>query len=273
MQDLARGVRKQIIKETTPKVAAKKSFTMRRLRRAALWGVTAAGAVLIAVLSSRGQLGAQRLADVLHGSRVQLATPAFDAEAETQRLARAVRGLAADTEQMKSRLAAVEHGMDDVTGSIGKQIEAANAARRGEAGPTVTGTASVAAAMMTAAPPPPAIAFPPVRSAPASSQGPPAAAAPAALATAYGADIGSGLTIQALRARWAAIRAAHPELFEGLQPIVSIKDVPRANRIELRLLAGPFAAAGAAAQFCAALTPFGLFCQPTMFDGQRLALR
>ena len=75
--------------------------------------------------------------------------------------------------------------------------------------------------------------------------------------TEFGVDIGSGLTIQALRTRWAAIRTAHPQLFEGLEPIVSVKEVPRTNRIELRLVAGPIAQAGTAAQLCAQLSALG----------------
>ena len=91
--------------------------------------------------------------------------------------------------------------------------------------------------------------------------------------TAYGVDIGSGLTIQALRTRWAAIRSAHPEVLEGLEPILSVREIPRANHVELRLVAGPLPDAGAAAQLCASLTPLGLFCQPAMYDGQHLAVR
>jgi hypothetical protein len=270
MPDLA-----QAQKAPPQTVAAKRPFTSQRFRRAAVWGVSAAGALLVAVIAGRSGVGVERLAVVLHRGPTQLATRAFDAQAETQRLAEAVRGLTANDEQIKSRLAAVEHDVDDITGSISKQVEAANKARRSEGGPSVAATATVTAAMIAAAAPPPTV----VASAPAAMQSSADAAAAAAGAaavsprTAYGVDIGSGLTIQALRARWEAIRSAHPQLFAGLQPIVSIKEVPRANRIELRLVAGPFADAGAAAQFCAALTPFGLFCQPTMFDGQRLALR
>jgi hypothetical protein len=40
---------------------------------------------------------------------------------------------------------------------------------------------------------------------------------------AYGADIGSSLSVKALRTRWAGLRAAHPQLFEGLQPVVSLR--------------------------------------------------
>jgi len=41
----------------------------------------------------------------------------------------------------------------------------------------------------------------------------------------------------------------------------------------LRLVVGPIAQPSAAKELCASLTPFGLFCQPTLYDGQRLALR
>jgi hypothetical protein len=57
-----------------------------------------------------------------------------------------------------------------------------------------------------------------------------------------------------------------------LQAGVSIRDNPRFNRAELRLVVGPFAEADAAAQLCAALVRFRLPCQRTMFDG-RLALQ
>jgi hypothetical protein len=243
--------------EARPEQAAA-TKTMHGLRRLALWGATAAGALLLAALSSRSEVGAERIAVVLHGGPTQVAARTFDAQAETRRLAEALRGLAADDDGVKSRLAAVEHSMDDMTGSISRQIEAAKAAPRPslEDGPTVQATAAVTASLVT-----PVAAEPPV-----------AAAAPAA-ATEYGVDIGGGPTIQALRARWLAIRSAHPQLFEGLEPIVSVRDVPRTNRIELRLVAGPLAHADAARQLCASLAPFRLLCQPTLFDGQRLALR
>jgi hypothetical protein len=41
----------------------------------------------------------------------------------------------------------------------------------------------------------------------------------------------------------------------------------------LRLVVGPFIEAAAAERLCASLTPIGLFCQPTIYDGQHLALR
>jgi hypothetical protein len=88
----------------------------------------------------------------------------------------------------------------------------------------------------------------------------------------YGADIGGALSLNALHALWRGLRLAHPQLFQGLQAAVTIKDNIRSNRAELRLVVGPFANAEAAAQLCTALAAFRQPCQRTMFDG-RLALQ
>ena len=238
-------------------VAAKKAVTMQVLRRLALWGAVAAGALLLAVLSSRSEIGSDRIAAMFHGGGKQVATRKFDAEVETHKLAEAVRDLATDGDQIKSRLAVVEHDIDDVTGSLGKRIEAADAS---ENGPTVSATALATASLAPV--PSPAM------------QSYTDAFAPGTTAHGeYGVDIGSGLTMQTLRARWLAIYSAHPQLFEGLKPIAAIKEAPHGSRIELRLVAGPLPEAHAAAQLCAALAAFRLFCQPTTFEGQRLAVQ
>ena len=88
----------------------------------------------------------------------------------------------------------------------------------------------------------------------------------------YGVDIGSAVSIQALRARWAGIRSAHPQLFDGLAPTVSLSETPQSNRPELRLVLGPIASADAAAKLCTTLERFRLTCQPTIFAGRHLAL-
>jgi hypothetical protein len=264
MLDLAQAVREQIVKETPPR-KGEKPPAFKGLRRLTLWGGIAAVALFIAAISSRSEVGAQRLALALQGTPPPLAH-SFDAEAETRRLADAVHALIADDEQTKTRLASVEQDVNDVTGSVGKQIEAADAARRADDGPTVAATAALTAVMVKPA------AVAPVVFAGTSPTSADAALPPSSHGQ-YGVDIGSGLTIPALRTRWETLRSAHPQLFEGLQPIVSVKEIPRANRVELRLVVGPLAQPAAATQLCAALTSFGLFCQPTIFDGQRLALR
>ena len=88
----------------------------------------------------------------------------------------------------------------------------------------------------------------------------------------YGVDIGSAVSIQALRARWAGIRSAHPQLFDGLAPTIALGETQQSNRPELRLVIGPIASANAAAKLCKTLEHFRLTCQPTIFAGRHLAL-
>ena len=60
------------------------------------------------------------------------------------------------------------------------------------------------------------------------------------------------------RARWAGIRSAHPQLFDGLAPTISLSEMPPSDRPELRLALGPLASAGAAAKLCTTLERFRL---------------
>jgi hypothetical protein len=244
------------LKRPAPKVPV----TMHGLWRLVVWGSTAATALLIAVLSSRGVVGSQRAAvaaSTLGGGTVAIVQPvqtppqavvhAIDTQAaETKKLADAVRDLTADNDELKSRLAVVEHSVDDVTGSIARQAQS----------------------------PPPSPPWP--------ESGPPVPATPAAIAAViapalplpmeYGVDIGSAVSIQALRARWAGIRSAHPQLFDGLAPTISLSEMPPSNRPELRLVVGPLVSADAAARLCTTLERFRLTCQPTIFAGRHLAL-
>jgi hypothetical protein len=246
----------------------KQAFTMERLRRLAVWGAAAAAAVLAVVLTSRSDFAVQRFSLLLQRPK-PVAAPAFDAQAATAQLVDTVRGLKANDEQLQTRIAAVEHDLDDVTGSITRQIQAANANRRVDDGPSVAATVLASASIAPVDIAPPAVIEP----APAPPKADPNIALPPLPKTPFGVDIGSGLNLQALRMRWAAIRTAHPKFFEGLDPIISVREVPHTNRIELRLIAGPIPQPGAAAELCAHLTALGLYCQPTIYDGQHLALR
>jgi hypothetical protein len=245
-------------------IAKPKRFTMERLQRVALWGAAAAATLLVVVLTSQSQVAENRIALILHRPQPAAAAP-FDAQAETLRLAEALRRLSNSDEQIQSRLAAVEQDMQDVTGSINKQIKAAAENRRADDGPSVVATAAVSAAV-------PALADIASASPPATVQTAAESPAPAPSPMQFGVDIGSGLTIAALRMRWAAIRTAHPQFFEGMEPILSVKEIPHSNRIELRLIAGPIEQPGTAARLCGQLSLAGLYCQPTIFDGQHLAL-
>jgi hypothetical protein len=270
MLDLAQAVREQIVKETPPRktTAAPKTFTLRKLRSFTVWTMAASAALALAVLSGRSEVGTERLVAMFHGgfnggSRTQQIAAKFDAETVTRQLADAVRVLASNDEQLKTRVASVEHDLDDLTGSI-RQVAAVSEARHAEDGPTVSATAALTAsatATLDHAPSPPGFES----AEPATPSAPPP--------TQYGVDIGSALTIQALRARWQTLRSAHLALLEGLQPIVSVKETSHGNKIELRLVVGPLTQAGAATQLCSALTMFGMFCQPAVYDGQHLAQR
>src|SRR5580692_11621382 len=248
----------RLAKADLKRTAAAVPVTMHGLWRLVVWGSTAAAVLLIAVLSSRGVVGSQRAAvaaSTLRGGTVAIVQPApapqqpaahaFDAQAETKKLADAVRDLSADNDELKSRLAVVEHSVDDVTGSIARQAQAAAAPPWPDSGPPVPATPAAIAAVVA-----PALPLP----------------------MEYGVDIGSAVSIQALRARWAGIRSAHPQLFVGLAPTISLSELPPSHRPELRLVLGPLASAGAAAKLCTTLERFRLTCQPTIFAGRHLAL-
>lgn len=297
----AKNTAKNAPKSVAGRVAAKPVFTMRSLWRMALWGSTAVAALFVAILSSRSDVGSQRVAVVLSSlhlasptlragqasSRVasQATNPAtnpaanragpgpFDAESATRQLAQAVRDLTEDRDRLAARLAAVEHNVDDITGSITHQIEAAKAAPQppqpwpNEQAPAATTPAAVAAVATPVALPPAGLASSPPSSLAAD------AAAPAAPIVEYGVDLGGGPTPNALRARWAGIRFAHPQAFAGLEPMAALRAAARSGRTELRLVVGPLTSPEAAARLCASLAPFRLPCRPTVFDGQRLAQR
>jgi hypothetical protein len=243
------------LKRPAPKV----SVTMHGLWRLVVWGSTAATALLIAVLSSRGVVGSQRAAvaaSTLNSGTVAIVQPtqtpplaavrAFDAQAaETKKLAEAVRDLTADNDELKSRLAVVEHSVDDVTGSIARQAQSTAPPPWPENGPPVPATPAAIAAVIAPAMP---------------------------LPMEYGVDIGSAISVQALRARWAGIRSAHPQLFNGLAPTISLSEMPPSNHPELRLVVGPLVSADAAAKLCTTLERYRLTCQPTIFAGRHLAL-
>jgi hypothetical protein len=273
--------------------APKRPLTMAGLWRQAGWGLAAVAALFVAVLSSRDDAAMERVGVLLASLHLMPAPPArhqFDAEAAARQLAQGVRSLVDDRDRLASRLAALERDMSDMTGSIKSQIEAVKAAKSApplwpdEAPPVPMTPADIAAmvrpvspvsdpAAAAPAPNPPAAAnpSPPNQPVAAAATGPAETAAPAG--SAYGADIGTAATIKALHARWTWLRTAHPALFDGLQPLVSLKQNPRTNRTELHLIVGPYANADAAEQFCDFIVPFHLTCQPAMFDGSRLALQ
>jgi hypothetical protein len=262
--------------------AAVGALTIQHLWRMMLWGATAAGALLVAVLMTQGDTGSERMATLFSepGKR-QIAAQPFDPQTETRKLAESVRGLTIEDGQLESRLAAIEQNVNDVTGSITRQIDevkkqAANTwpadVKPGPITPEIVAsiisppieTPSGFGAPLPSPPPP---LTSPATQSPADTTG--SIARPAE----YGVDVGSALSIDVLRARWLGIRSAHRHLFEGLTPTVELRQTPKSNRVELRLVVGPLDNSEAAAQLCAALAAYRLLCQPAAFDSSHIALQ
>jgi hypothetical protein len=259
-------------------VAVKRPSPWQGLWRQAGWGLAAAAALSVAVLSGRDDAAPQRLAVFFSSLHAQSAS-SFDAEAAARQLAQALRSLADDRDRLATRLNAFEREMHDMSAGMKQQIEAAKTdaiktAKQAppwpESAPPVPMTLADVAVMVKRISPAPAST---AEQAPPTTPEQASADATASVGQPYGADLGTAATIKTLHQRWATLRTAHPQLFEGVQPVVSVKQNPRSGRTELHLIVGPYANAETAAQFCDFVVPFHVTCQPAMFDGSRLALQ
>jgi len=223
------------------------------------------------VLTARTETGIRRIATLLwpaepvRAARApQLANRQFDQEAEQRRLSEAVRALTADRDRLAARINTLERNLD-VTGSI----PPANA---------TLNTALPAVPVLAAPLPPPT----PQPASGASSQtrvaaghlatGMPGPAESVATKTDFGIDVGGNASIEGLRTLWTTLKAGQPALFEGLRPVITVRE-GKSGSVELRLVAGPLPNASSAARLCATLGAAGQACHPAVFDGQRLALQ
>ncbi|MCZ8314799.1 hypothetical protein [Phreatobacter sp.] len=274
-----------------------------------VWAGVALFLVGAAVLGARSETGSQRIARLFAPTPppVQLARaePPRPASTdtlllyETRRLADQVRVLNAEREALADRLASVERSVGDVTASIPRaeatraeppRIEPARpdpvppqrAVRVIPTAPPVADPLPAATAAPATAPvptpsPAPVQAVqtpPPAPPVPAPTTQGPEAQDSTAIRTEFGVDLAGEQSIEALRSRWQQLRAQHGPVLEGLRPVVAIQEGARPGAtVELRLVAGPLSNANAAARLCATLSLAGLNCKPTVFDGQRLALR
>ena len=260
-----------------------------QLARLGVWVGLATVAVLTAVLTARTETGVRRIATLLSpapaepvrsakGPAPQIANRQFDQETEQRRLAEAVRTLAADRDRLAARLNTLERNVEDVTGSIGPAAKAPQLPgipTIPAPGASATAPAPPAAAPGAAAPQNPAAAAPSQNRVAAGHlvTNNPAAAESVATKTEFGVDLGGNATIDGLRTMWSNLKATQPAMLEGLRPVIAIREGAKPGSMELRLVAGPLANASIAARLCAALAAAGQSCQPTVFDGQRLALQ
>jgi len=193
----------------------------------------------------------------------------------TRQVAHTVRELTDDLTRITTRLAAVERSIDDLTNTVTQQNQT-NKDASAKALPAWTSDEGVTSSVV------PAPASNAVSSAEARLPSPPIVSAPAmadpqpdgaSSPPAYGADIGSAISMKALNARWTEVRSAHAEMLENLKPVAAVKDNPRTNRVELRLVIGTFPNRAEAAKLCASLATFHINCQPVVLDGQQIALQ
>ena len=199
-------------------------------------------------------------------------------EGDTRRLTEIVRSLAGDRERLLARLATIERGLEDVTGSVHKQ----------------------AASTPPAAPPPPpprsgrrtaaedrgraAADGCPVRAGPGAAGARPAVPRtrsrpprspnwkPIPGRPAAGVDVGGAKDFDGLRTLWNTISANYSDLFEGLNPIVSVRENNKSRGAELRLVAGPITDVESASRICTTLAAAKRYCRLVTFEGQPLAM-
>jgi hypothetical protein len=251
---------------------------MSKLWREASWISAAAAALLIALFSSRDDASGQRAAivqPVTVIAKTANAPAPYSVEDGRRQVAQTVHELTEDLTRITTRLAAAERSIDDLTNTVMQQ----NQTNKEASGKTLPAWTNAEAFNSSAGPAPASNAVSPAEArlsspsvfAPTMADAQPDGAT--ASSPAYGADIGSAISMRALNARWTEVRSSHEELFENLRPVAAVKDNSRTNRVELRLVIGSFANRAEAANLCASLATFHISCQPVMLDGQQIALQ
>ena len=89
---------------------------------------------------------------------------------------------------------------------------------------------------------------------------------------AAGVDLGGAKDFEGLRALWNALATSHYGLFEGLHPIVAVRENSKLRTAELRLVAGPLTDVDIASRICTTLAAAKRYCRLAPFEGQPLAL-
>ncbi|MET0538360.1 MAG: hypothetical protein ABWZ64_10465 [Xanthobacteraceae bacterium] len=246
-------------------------FTIRLPWRLALWGTGATLALSLAAAAAYSDGGSRRLAVALHSSpagktdkgpkrEVARAVETNTAVAETLRM------LALERDRLAARVSNLERHLDDLTGSIAGNQRQVQKTRSEEGMPQ-----SAPEPMPTG--PARAAEMPPERreEGRAIDTGVHVSAANELPKGEYGADIGSAASFEALRTLWSSTKTNNPDVFENLYPLVSVQENIRTRAPQLRLIVGPFVDWEEAGRFCVAVGGARSVCQPTAFEGQRLA--
>jgi uncharacterized protein YoxC len=219
-------------------------------------------------------------------------------EKQTRELAQTVRDLTADRDRFKAKLASVEQSLDDITGSIKKQTAQAGqlaaqlaAQTTAHSSATTASPPTISAPQTIAAIPSPSATLPngpetsvttaittPVIEASPPLEGPiplppmrvAALEGNAPTVRELGIDVGGSASIDALRARWAGLKANVGPDIAGLLPSVAIRQRP-AGGSDYRLVLGPVSDSATALRICAKLIAAHVNCRAGTFSVQRLA--
>lgn len=280
-----------------------KSVNMRGLLRLATWGCAAAAALMLAVMSATmgskgGTVASPAPGDLprplpqVPTATVQIAPRTTEADSATRQLSEAISGLAADRDRLVTRIAKIERSLEEVTGSIKQQQQAAASPPAPPANPASPPAVTPApAASSLATSPPAAKSQAEVAPAPATTPAPAGAiaAAPSAPAFArvatvpeapevepakprvvdFAIDIGGATTFEGLRALWSSVKGSTADLLNDLHPMVAVRE-SKSRGLDLRLVVGPIASTEAATRMCATLLAARRYCQMTVFEGQPL---
>ena len=282
-----------------PEPAGKKPRDKLLLRTSA-WAVCAALAVATLFVAAQGPAASKRIERAISGDNEPLAPRPIVADA-TQGHERSIRALQAkiedltrDRDRLAGRVAALEHNLEDMTGSIAK-----SAARVSSAAPT----AAPVVAALAPEPPGPAepsvpallpkgpivldpLATPPAGVAsilPQNAQRTPAKREPkeaapehvAALARPeppkrppphpeYGVELATAPNMEQLRRSWLSAKANFGPLLVGLSP-VAVRD-HHPGSAAVRLVAGPVPNIIAARRLCARFADLNGNCWPARID-------
>jgi hypothetical protein len=257
------------------------------------WGGLTALALTILAITSQTETANQRLRRIFasnESSAIARIPPRVDQlESETQLLAAQVRALIVERERLAGRIALLESSIDDLTGTIKKQAAATAAGLAAKATPpapsppvtvpAATNTQAVNAptiptpiATITVTPPKAdavttqAIPLPPTRVTAVPTNDP---EPPTLKQSEFGMDLGGGATIEAVRQRWATVKANFGPLLSGMRPLAAREQRPGGTGY--RLVVGPLPNSAAATGLCAHFTAARTACHAVKFDGEQIA--
>lgn len=276
------------------------------------WGGGAAFAMAALAVTIQTDIGRDRLRQAYAaignaGAVVAPVPPQRTAEkdAEIRALEAQLRTLTADRDRLAGRMASLERHLEDMTGSIQRQVAqqatqqaAAQAAKPAVSPPTVVAAAAPAtpaapvinpltrpaivdgdwpndaephahAEPEADAEPQLAVPLPPPRVIGSLAEPPPQPPLPPKQE--YGIELGNAPTMDALRARWTILKANYGPLLGGLQPI-AVRD-RRPAGTEFRLVAGPLPNLAAARQLCTRFADARAACRATKINAESVVQR